>query len=65
MAGGAISSATAGVITTALGETYILIMSALYEGSLSEKDLESEEGKKKIREIFKKQVSVIGKKKSV
>ena len=46
LAGGAISSATAGVITTALGETYILIMSALFEGSLSEKDLESEEGKK-------------------
>ncbi len=64
VAGGAISSATAGVITTALGETYILIMSALYEGSLSEKDLESEEGKKKIREIFKKQVSVIGRKKT-
>lgn len=64
LAGGAISSATAGVITTALGETYILIMSALFEGSLSEKDLESEEGKKKIREIFKKQVSVIGKKKN-
>ena len=64
MAGGAISSATAGVITTALGETYILIMSALFEGSLSEKDLESEEGKKKIREIFKKQVSVRGKKKN-
>ena len=64
LAGGAISSATAGVITTALGETYILIMSALFEGSLSEKDLESEEGKKKIKELFRKQVSVIGKKKS-
>ena len=64
VAGGAISSATAGVITTALGETYILIMSALFEGSLSEKDLESEEGKKQIREIFKKQVSVRGKKKN-
>jgi hypothetical protein len=39
-------------------------MSALFEGSLSEKDLESKEGKKMIREIFKKQVSVIGKKKN-
>ena len=61
-AGSAISSATAGVLTTALGITYILIMSAVFKGEMSTKDFETEEGKKKIKELFKEQLSKIGKK---
>ncbi len=64
-AGGAISSATAGILTTALGETYILIMSAVFKGEMSTKDLETEEGKKKIKEMFKEQLKVSGKKNKV
>ncbi len=60
-AGSAISSATAGVITTALGETYILIMSAVFKGEMTTKDLETEEGKEKIKELFWKQLSIGGK----
>ena len=55
-AGGAISGATAGILTTALGETYILVMCAVFSGEMSTKDIETEEGKKKIREIFRKQL---------
>ena len=54
--GGAISSVTAGILTTALGETYILIMSAIYKGEMSAGDLETREGKKKIRELFREQI---------
>ncbi len=61
-AGSAISSATAGILTTALGETYILVMSAVFKGEMSTKDLETEEGKKKIKELFKEQLSISGKK---
>ena len=57
-AGSAISSATAGMLTTALGETYIFIMSAIFKGEMTTKDLETGEGKKKIREIFKEQLSL-------
>ena len=59
-AGGAISSATAGVLTTALGETYILIMSAIFKGEMSTKDLETSEGKSRIKELFKKQLGLAG-----
>ena len=59
-AGGAISSATAGVLTTALGETYILIMSAIFKGEMSTKDLETREGKSRIKELFKKQLGLAG-----
>ena len=47
---------TAGILTTALGETYILIMSAIYKGEMSAGDLETREGKKKIRELFREQI---------
>lgn len=62
-AGGAISSATAGILTTALGETYILIMSAVFKGEMSTKDLETEAGKTKIKELFKEQLKITGKNK--
>ena len=64
-AGGAISSATAGILTTALEETYIFIMCAIFRGEMSTMDLETEEGKKKIKELFKEQLIISGKKRNV
>ena len=61
--GSAISSATAGIITTALGETYILVMTAIFQGEMTTNDLETDAGKTKIRELFKEQLKVLGKKK--
>ena len=56
VAGGAISGATAGLLTTAHGETFILVMTQIYKGELTTKDLESSEGKKIITAIFKDQL---------
>ena len=56
--GGAISGATAGLLTTALGETYILIMVAIAKGEMTAKDLETGEGKAKIKELFNQQLSL-------
>ncbi len=54
--GGTISGATAGVITTALGEAYISLMVAVYKGDLKASELGTKEGKKKMKELFKKKV---------
>ena len=54
--GGTISGTTAGVITIALGEAYILLMEAIYKGELKSSELETPEGKKKLKELFKKKV---------
>lgn len=54
--GGTISGATAGVITTALGEAYIMLMEAVYKGDLKAAELGTAEGKKKIKELFKKKI---------
>lgn len=54
--GGTISGATAGVITTALGEAYIMLMEAIYKGELKASELGTAEGKKKLKELFKKKV---------
>lgn len=56
MLGGTISGATAGVITTALGEAYIVLMEAIYKGDLKASELGTPEGKKKLKEIFKRKV---------
>lgn len=56
IAGGVISGATAGLLTTALGETFILVMTQIYKGELTTKDLETSRGKKVIAEIFKEQL---------
>jgi predicted GTPase len=56
--GGTISGATAGVITSALGSAYIALMEGVYKGEISTKDLETKEGKDKIRMLFKKGLSV-------
>lgn len=52
VAGGAISGATAGLLTTALGEAYIKLMEAIYKGELKEEDLASAVGKQKMKEFY-------------
>lgn len=54
--GGTISGATAGVITTALGEAYIVLMESIYKGELKTSELGTAEGKKKLKELFKKKM---------
>lgn len=51
IAGGAISAATAGLLTTALGEAYIALMVAVYKGEISESDLATAEGREKFKEL--------------
>ena len=52
VAGGAISGATAGLLTTALGEAYIKIMELIYKGEMKSEDLYNEVGKEKMKSIF-------------
>lgn len=59
VAGGAISAGTAALLTAALGETFILIMKQIYLGELSTTELETEEGKERIKSIFKEKLSVL------
>ena len=56
VAGGTISGATAGLITTALGEAYILLMEAIYKGELKSAELGTTAGKNKMKELFKKRL---------
>ena len=57
-AGIAVSAATAGVLTTALGETYLAVMIAIFKGELRESDLETQVVQNKIKNIFKEQLSL-------
>ena len=57
-AGGAISAGTAGVITAALGEAYIGIMSLVFNGEMSLDDLNSKKGKDEMNKLFKQQLSI-------
>lgn len=54
--GGMISGTTAGLLTTALGEAYILIMEMIYKGDMKKEDLFTEEGKKEMTRLFKDQL---------
>ena len=54
VAGGVISGATAGLITTALGEAYIALMEQLWLGQLAPEDLTGEEGRRRLLSIFDK-----------
>lgn len=56
--GGAISGATAGLLTTALGEGYIVLMTLVFKGELSASDIGSEKGKKVMKNLFKEQLNV-------
>lgn len=57
VAGAAISSATAGVLTAALGEVYIQIMTMIYNGELNIEDLKTREGKAMVNSLLKKELS--------
>lgn len=55
-AGGMISGATAGLLTTALGEAYIQLMTAVYKGELKAGELTSDAGRLKMKELFKERL---------
>ena len=55
-ASGVVSGAVAGLITTALGEAYIQIMSMVYTGELTQKQLEEDEGQTLMNTIFKEEL---------
>ena len=57
-AGGAISAGTAGVITAALGEAYIGIMSLVFSGEMSIDDLSTQKGKDEMKKLFRKQLTM-------
>lgn len=50
--GGTISGATAGLLTTALGEAYIKLLEMIYKGEMKQEDLETPEGKRKLKDLF-------------
>lgn len=54
--GSTISAATAGLLTTALGEAYILLMEAIYKGEMKANEINTDEGKAKMKELFKEQM---------
>lgn len=54
--GGAISAATAGVITAAFGEAYIGVMELVFKGDMKLEEIGTNKGKKVISDLFKKQL---------
>ena len=52
-AGGAISAATAGILTAALGEAYIGIMTMVFNGEMGIDDLDTKRGKDQMAALFK------------
>lgn len=56
VAGGAISAATAGVLTAALGEAYIGIMTLVFNGEMSIDDLSTKTGKEQMTALFKQEL---------
>ena len=57
--GGVISGATAGLITTALGEAYIALMEQMFLGSLRKEDLIGERGRNAFKALFQKKTKKI------
>ncbi len=53
LVGGTISGATAGLLTTAFGEAYILLMEAIYKGEFNSSELNTSAGKAKMKDLFK------------
>lgn len=56
VAGGAISAATAGVITAALGEAYIGVMELVFKGDMKIEDLGTKYGKDVLTHLFKEKL---------
>lgn len=54
--GGAISGATAGLLTTAFGEAYIQLMITVYKGELKSCEIGTKEGQEKMKQIFKEKI---------
>ncbi len=54
--GGTISGSTAAVITTTLGEAYILLMEMLWLGEFNATDFESSTGRSQFRQLFKERL---------
>ena len=54
--GGAISGSTAGIITTALGEAYILLMAQIFKGEMNASDIGTDKGKEVMKNLFKEQL---------
>ena len=61
--GGLISGTTAGLLTTALGEAYIIVMEMIYKGEMTREDLDSKEGKATMKRIFREELKKERKKK--
>lgn len=57
-AGAVISGGTAGVLTAAIGETFIWIMSEMFKGEMTERDFTTREGKEQMVRHFKEQLSL-------
>ncbi len=56
VAGGAISAATASLLTAALGEVYIGIMTLVFNGEMSIDDLGTKKGKEQMTALFKQEL---------
>ena len=54
--GGLISGSTASLLTTALGEAYIIVMEMIYKGELKSEDLYSKDGQATMSKIFKEEL---------
>lgn len=54
--GGEISGSTAGIITTALGEAYILLMAQIFKGEMNASDIGTDKGKEVMKNLFKEQL---------
>ena len=55
-ASGFVSGAVAGVLTTALGEAYIQIMSMIFKGEMTQDQLENESGQTMMNTVFKEEL---------
>lgn len=55
--GSVISGTTAGLVTTALGEAYLILMEQIYKGEINRDALNSSEGQKQMNKLFKEQLS--------
>ncbi|HJB95376.1 MAG TPA: DUF697 domain-containing protein, partial [Candidatus Mediterraneibacter intestinigallinarum] len=58
VAGGVISGSTAAILTSALGEAYIIVMSMICRGEVSIAELSTDKGKKEIAKIFTERLKV-------
>ena len=56
VAGGAISASTAGILTLALGKSYIQVCKAIKMGNLSQDDLTKKAGMDMLKKSFKEQI---------